>query len=195
MRSEKWAHLALPFSKVFLADRESRDRVFGYFKELDKAGALDDLSYVLTSLNETNFFDGLLAVFTCAEDPTDSICEGRSPLLTKEEILKVLNSVELDEETIRVGVSTGADIISVLRNNEKKYQEFAGRVVNFPFFSKARLNFISAFAKRYIEGFSEQDISYFKNLFLAREEGSDNPWLYDWMRSPQMNKKQFDYVF
>src|SRR5690606_36461908 len=54
--SSSWDHITEPIDKAFFQNRATRDRIFMHLKRLDEKGALDDLSYVATALNDTNFF-------------------------------------------------------------------------------------------------------------------------------------------
>jgi len=47
-----WDHLMEPFDQSFIENRFRRDRFFRHMRDLDKKNGLDDLGYVITSLNE-----------------------------------------------------------------------------------------------------------------------------------------------
>ncbi|RPJ79325.1 MAG: hypothetical protein EHM20_01745, partial [Alphaproteobacteria bacterium] len=80
--AESWDHMMAPVDQAFIENQQRRDQVFKNIRDLDSKGGLDDLSYVITALNETNFFDTTKVLFACVENPLDSQCltrNGRIP--------------------------------------------------------------------------------------------------------------------
>ena len=91
-----WNHFFSPVNEIFLNDRERRDRIFDHIRDLDSKRGLDDLSRVMTALNETNFYDGLLNLFNCSENPNRKECRDRDGRhLTKDQIKDLIKLVEL----------------------------------------------------------------------------------------------------
>ena len=83
-----WDHVMGPLDESFISNQERRDRFFKNVHDLDSLGGLDDLSYVIVALNETNFFDSTKAMFICVDNPTDALCADRSGRIPEKKSLK-----------------------------------------------------------------------------------------------------------
>lgn len=187
-----WNHFFSPVSNVFLNDRERRDRMFDHIRDLDSKRGLDDLSRVLTSLNETNFYDGLLNLFNCSENSNRKECKDREGRhLTKNQIKDLIKLVELKPVFIKAlsvlidnSMDTIGDDDEALRTEIKKffYDER---------FIKIRLKLVSSFAQKFIQGITPLEREFFKKLTITKWQGSENPYLYHWIQQPSFTSGLF----
>ncbi len=63
---QHWNNLMLPVSQHSLNDRNTLKQAIAVTQGLDQKDGLDDLGRVLTSLHDTNFYDGMNELFSCA---------------------------------------------------------------------------------------------------------------------------------
>ena len=84
--ADSWNHVFVPLNDAFLEGQENRNRTFKDIRDLDSVDGLDDLSHVITALNETNFFDSVKSMFKCIENPANDICNGRTNIPDKQKL-------------------------------------------------------------------------------------------------------------
>ncbi len=187
-----WNHFFGPVNDVFLNDRERRDRIFDHIRDLDSKRGLDDLSRVLTALNETNFYDGLLNLFNCSENPNRKECKDRDGRhLSKKQIKDLIKLVELKPVFIKA--------LSVLINNSMDTidtDDEALRVEIKKFFYderfiKIRLKLVSSFAQKFVQGITPLEREFFKKLTITKWQGSENPYVFHWIQQPSFTSGLF----
>jgi hypothetical protein len=187
-----WNHFFSPVNEVFLNDRERRDRIFDHIRDLDSKRGLDDLSRVLTALNETNFYDGLLNLFNCSENPSRKECRDRDGRhLSKKQIKDLIKLVELKPVFIKA--------LSVLINNSMDTigpddEALRAEIKKFFYddrFIKIRLKLVSSFAQKFVQGITPLEREFFKKLTITRWQGSEDPYLFHWIQQPSFTSGLF----
>ena len=184
---QHWNDLVAPFDEMFFGDRARRDRFIKYYQDLDNDGALDDLGRVITTLTDTNFYDGLNALFVCAESPDDPVCKGRENLVSKVEIKDLMLLLNRDSNLI-LGLS---NIINSFHNALGGDAETLRREItkfnNTTFFNKLRVLMVTKFAEQYLDGLQEGDLKLLRGLFSAKESRSNLNWMNQWIKRDDVN--------
>lgn len=187
-----WNHFFSPVNEIFLNDRERRDRIFDHIRDLDSKRGLDDLSRVMTALNETNFYDGLLNLFNCSENPNRKECRDRDGRhLTKDQIKDLIKLVELKPifvKALSILIDNSMDTIGEedesLRTEIKKFF-YDDRFINI------RLKLVSSFAQKFIQGITPLEREFFKKIAITKWQGSDDPYLFHWIKEPSFTSGLF----
>lgn len=186
---QHWNELVRPIDSIFFGDRERRDRFINYYKDLDDDNALDDLGRVITSLTDTNFYDGLNALFVCAENPESSICKNRELIVSKDEIKNLLLLLNRDPKILlRLSEVIDSFHSSLAGDSEELRRE----IVKFngtTFFKDLRVMAVSTFARKYLKGLSDKDTSFIRKVLAVKEPVSDSNWVNQWIRREDVSSK------
>jgi len=192
IRRDSWDHLMKPIDQSFMENQSRRERFFKNIRDLDAKNGLDDLSYVIVSLNETNFFDSTRAMFKCVEDPTWQGCAERTGRIPqKKSLKKIINLVDIDQETIARGSRLVRQLIKALGENQENVRTEINKFRENPLYVPLRLKLFDSFATKVREGLSEEDRTFLSKILLTGTVASNEPWIYQWLQSVKMSREKF----
>ena len=192
IRQDSWDHLIKPIDQAFISDHTRRDRFFSNIRDLDSKNGLDDLSYVLVSLNETNFFDSTKAMFKCVENAGDPIClerQGRIPL--KRSLKNIVSLIDIEQETIARASRLVRQLNKALGDNQESVRKEINKFRANPLYIPLRLKLIDAFAQKIKSGLTAEDRTFLSKIFLTGTTQGNEPWIYEWMQNSKMNRQKF----
>ena len=184
---QHWNDLVAPFDEIFFSDRARRDRFIKYYQDLDNDGALDDLGRVITALTDTNFYDGLNALFVCADAPDSSVCKGRHNLVSKNEIKDLMLMFNRDSSLILELSNIVNSFHNALGGDAEKLRREIVKFNNTTFFNKLRILIVTKFAKQYLDGLKDGDLRLLRGFFSAKESGSNLNWMNQWLKRDDVN--------
>ncbi len=188
---QHWNDLVVPIDEMFFGDRGRRDRFIKYYQDLDRDDALDDLGRVITALTDTNFYDGLNALFVCAENKEDSACENREELVSKDEIKNLILLLNRDPRLILELSKIIDGFHFALGKDAEPLRREIVKFNNTTFFNKLRILAVSKFAQKYLNGLKQGDIDLLKGFFLAKEGSSNQNWVNSWIKRDDVSE---DYL-
>lgn len=192
MSASSWDHIITPFDQAFIENQQRRDRFFRNIHELDDKNGLDDLSYVLVALNETNFFDSLKALFTCADNPLDPICMDRTGRIAEKKSLKnIIKLIDTNPETIENVSLVLKSLISALDGNQESLRTEINKLRASPLYISGRLRLIDTIASKIEAGYSEEDREFLAKVFLTGNSAGDTPWLHTWIQNSKLDRIKF----
>lgn len=192
VNADSWNHIMEPIDQAFIENQVRRDHVFKNIHDLDSKGGLDDLSYVISALNEKNFFDSAKTLFTCTENPINYEClerAGRIPL--KKSLKNIIHFVDVKPETFE---SFSFFIKALTKSLEGKQEVLRTEINKFrasPLYIPARLKIVDAIASKVNVGLSEEDRDFISKILLSRNSNEDTPWIYQWIQDSKMNREKF----
>lgn len=187
-----WDHLFKPIDEVFLNDKQRRDRVFDHVRELDSKRGLDDLSRVITALNETNFYDGLKDLFVCAETPSHPSCEKRNGKeLTKEEIKSAIKLVQIEPVALKAIALLISELIDSIGDDSENLREEIKKFFYEDRFVNGRLKLVSSIAQKFKQGLSPIEKEFYRKIPVTRWQDNDEPYLYTWIQKPTFTNAVF----
>lgn len=190
-----WNHMMMPVNDAILKNHSVRDRFFRNIRELDSKNGLDDLSFVLTALNETNFFDATKDLFDCVNDPTLEKCEKRQGRIPKKtELLKILDILGMDTKVLKYSSNFIKLLIEAYSNNKEPIREEVLKFIKVSDFIKFRLRLIDTMAQKGMTGMSAQDRSLLTKLLLVGNKETVTPWLYSWLHDERLGYENFSYI-
>lgn len=190
-----WNHMMLPINDAILKNHSVRDRFFRNIRDLDAKNGLDDLSFVLTALNETNFFDATKDLFDCVNDPSLDKCEkrrGRIP--RKTELVKILELLGIETTALKYSSNFMKLLIEAYSNNQEPIREEVLKFIKISDFIKFRLKLIDTVANKGIKGMSTQDRNLLSRLLLAGNRETKTPWLYSWLHDKRLGFDSFSFI-
>ena len=187
-----WDQVFAPVDEAYIENQTRRDRLFKNIRFLDSKGGLDDLSYVITALNETNFFDSTKAMFDCVENPSDFGClsrKGRIP--SKKSIKNIIKLIELKPDSIENFSRVIKVLVKALSGQEEVLRLEVNKFRSSPLYIPARLKLIDSLAAKMREGLSEDDRRFLAKILYSGEGGDSGPWIFEWIQNPSMNREVF----
>lgn len=189
---ESWNHFFRPIDDAFLNDKQRRDRVFDHVRELDSKGGLDDLSRVMTALNETNFYNGLRDLFVCSENPSHPNCKERKGReLSRSQIKDLLRLVELEPVFIKSLAVMINESMHAMGDDTEKLRDEIRKFFYKKEFVNVRLKLVSSIAQKYLQGLSPLERIFAKKILTTRFDDSEDPYLYHWVQRPIFNNAVF----
>jgi len=189
--SLSWDHFMAPIDKEFVENLTRRERVFSNIRELDAKNGLDDLSRVLVALNETNFFDALNALLSCAENPGLEICVGRDKIPTKSSLMNIIRIVDSNPKEILKGSNLIKFLTSSISGNEEKLRAEISKFITSPVFIDLRLRLFDAIAEKARMGLQDEDRVFLSKVLLTGSSDQALPWIYKWLNDSQMTREKF----
>ena len=187
-----WDQVFAPVDEAFIENQTRRDRLFKNIRYLDSQGGLDDLSYVLTALNETNFFDSTKAMFDCIENPSDLKCfsrKGRIP--SKKSIKNIIKLIDLKPDSIENFSRVIKVLVKVLSGQEEVLRLEVNKFRGSPLYIPARLKLVDALAAKMKAGLTEEDRRFLAKVLYSGDGGDSGPWIFEWIQNPSMNREVF----
>jgi hypothetical protein len=192
IQRDSWDHLMKPIDSAFFESSARRDRFFKNIRDLDAKNGLDDLSYVIVSLNETNFFDSTKAMFKCVDDQTGEGCEERKGRIPqKKSLKKIISLVDTDQDTIARTSRLVRLLIKALGENQESVRAEINKFRASPLYVPLRLKLFDAIAGKVKSGLVEEDRTFLSKVLLTGTASSNEPWIYQWFQSVNMNRKKF----
>ena len=187
-----WDHVMGPIDQTFITNQQRRDRVFRNIRELDSKGGLDDLSYVLVALNETNFFDSTKAMFSCVDNPLDPLCLSRVGRIPEKRSLKnIIRLMDVNPDSIDNISQFLKLFIKALDGHQEELRTEINKFRASPLYVPTRLALVDSIADKAREGFSDEDRGFAGKLLLTGNASGDAPWIYQWIQDVKMNRDKF----
>ncbi len=187
-----WDHLMAPIDQSFIENQQRRDRVFKNIRDLDSKGGLDDLSYVLVALNETNFFDSIKTLFSCVDNPSAIQCNNRLGRIPTERSLKnIIRIIDTNPENIETTSQLLKYFVEAIKGNEEPLRTEVNKFRLSPLYIPARIALIDAIADKAKKGLSSEDRTFISKILLTGDSKAEVPWLYSWVQSAQMTRTKF----
>ncbi len=187
-----WNHLMMPLNDAYLKNPAQKEKFFKNIRALDSRGGLDDLSFVITALTETNFFDATKLLFECVNDPSVNGCHSRKGQIpSRAELSKIIELIKIDPKAVSYGSNLIKNLIYAIKDHK---EEFRTEVLKFKKIDKyidLRLKLVDALANKSIEGLSSEDRLFLTKILLTGNEAGTEPWLYSWLHSPKLTKDLF----
>lgn len=192
IQRDSWDHFIKPIDQAFIENQTRRDRFFKNIRELDSKNGLDDLSYVLVALNETNFFDSTKAMFKCVETPGDEICQERAGRIPQKKSLKnVIKLIDVNSETIGRASRLFKVLFNVMGERQEDIRTEINKFRENPLYIPLRLKLIDALAYKTKTGLNNEDRKFISKILLTGSANSQEPWIYQWLQSLKMNRQKF----
>lgn len=196
IKGSDWDHIYVPIGKEFFDDRERRDRVFKYIKELDSKDGLDDLARVVTSLNETNFYDSLHVLFQCANTPDSKECKERAPnLLSKEQIKNIFRFMMIDSDLYAHSSNIIRNVVGAIGDDSEVIRTETLEFYKKTSFIKLRLSLVSRLLNTALKGITNEDRSFIAKIFFTITKEDGKPWLHRWFTNEKLTNDQFSRLF
>ena len=192
IRAASWDHLMAPIDQTFITNQKSRNRIFKYIHDLDAKGGLDDLSYVLVALNETNFFDSIKAMFTCVDDPGNLTCSNRTGKIpSKASLMNILKIIDSNPDTIDNLSTFVKHLIKAIGGKQEDIRLEINKFRASPFYIPLRLKLVDSLADKVKSGFTEDDRRLLSKILLTANRNGDALWIYQWVQDLKMNRAIF----
>lgn len=190
-----WNHMMMPINDAILKNHAVRDRFFRNIRDLDAKNGLDDLSFVLTALNETNFFDATKDLFDCVNDPSLEKCEKRQGRIPKKaELLKILDLMGMDTKALNYGSNFMKLLIEAYSNNKEPIREEVLKFIKVSDFIKFRLRLVDTLANKGMQGLTGQDRTLLTKLLLVGNPETKTPWIHSWLHDERLDYDKFSYI-
>lgn len=193
MPEESWNHVMGPVDKVFFDNEERRDRMIEALKELDRKSALDGLGSILTSLNETNFYDAFNELFVCADDPSDEVCSDRSLVLSKDEIQILLRGLNRSPDFFVNLEKVFAGFVYALGPHKDELKNHVRGFYDWPEFQEARLFLVNRIFEEFEDGLEISTIQEWRGLLTGGIRGESH-FLREWFNASYMNADRFNFL-
>jgi hypothetical protein len=190
--ADSWDHLMSPIDQAFIENQKRRDRVFKNIRELDSREGLDDLSYVLAALNETNFFDATKALFYCVDNRLDPMCvarPGRTP--EKSSLMNIIKIVDANPDTIDTLSFLLKMVVKSLDGQQENLRNEINKFRKSPLYIPARLKVMDSVSAKIRAGFSDEDRDFLSKILLTGSRNGDLSWIYQWVQDVKMNREKF----
>lgn len=190
--ASSWDHLMAPIDQAFIENHQRRDRVFKNIRDLDSKGGLDDLSYVIVALNETNFFDSTKTLFTCVENSLDPACLSRLGRVPEKKSLKnIIKVVDANPETLENLSQFIKLFVIALNGQEENLRTEINKFRSSPNYIASRLKLVDAIADKARAGLTDEDRQFVSKILLTSAKGKDSPWIYQWLQDLKMTREKF----
>jgi len=196
--SLSWNQIINPINDAFFSNLARRERVFEYTRSLDRSGGLDDLSFVLTSFFEKNFYNSLNDVFNCSETPNSEKCRSRDLIVSKSEIINIIKTIKLSKDELSDIAALARNFLSLLKNSEtdenreSDLKSVISKIVFTDKFSKSRLDFLDALSQGARKnGIAEKDINVISKTLSTIYSETNEPWLKHFLNRPTFSTKKF----
>lgn len=187
-----WDQVMAPIDQTFIENQVRRDRFFGNIRELDSKGGLNDLSYVINALNETNFFDSTKALFTCVQNPTDPSCASRvGRIPEKKSIKNIIKLIDTPPEAINNFSMFLKSFVKALDGHQEDLRNEINKFRAVPLYIPLRLKVFDSLADKARMGFSPEDHDFLSKVLLTATQNDENPWIYRWIQDVKMSREKF----
>ncbi|OFZ14330.1 MAG: hypothetical protein A2X86_05655 [Bdellovibrionales bacterium GWA2_49_15] len=150
VKRENWNHIMAPISDVMLDNLDVRDQLIALVKRLDERGALDDLSQVITALNDTNFFDGLNEMFICARE-NNIECTRKDRALSKAQIKNLLKILTVENATVDAMHDLLVFVIDNFIDGADSFKSEVRKFYKNPVFKQGRVDLVTVISNILIE--------------------------------------------
>lgn len=178
--SKNWNYISNRFDHKIFNDRAKRDRIFSLYKTLDKQNGLDDLSKVITALNDTNFYDALHYLYYCSEKKNEAECKKLNrKSVKKEDIEKYYQFFKFSQKDYDNFTSIVVDSSKALKNTNTLRNALMHLKAD-PEFLSLRINVVTQFLEHIKDGVLEPEREFVKNVMTSKN-GSQN-WIYSWLK-------------
>lgn len=185
---EDWNHLFSPINRELYNDIKTKKLLLGLTGELDDRNGLDDFGRVLTSLSDVNSYNGLYAVFTCANDPSSSICIEREVTGSRSDIENLIRELDSDPKMLGHILEVIDALLRGLSPYSKKIQKEIHAYYKDPSYIKMRVDFLDSFFKSFSGKKSKAEREFFRDLLR-----SDSPF-FRWLKQTYLSESELNKV-
>jgi len=189
--ADSWNHIFIPLNDAFLEGQENRNRTFKNIRDLDAGEGLDDLSHVITALNETNFFDSVKAMFKCIENPASEFCNGRKNIPDKQKLKQIIHILNINEDTISDLSELAKKLNIVLAPKQEVLRAEVNKFRDNKLYLLTRLRLVDAVLNKVKTGLTNEDRTFLKTILTIGDKAGNNSWIYSWLTSDKMNREKF----
>lgn len=187
-----WNHFFGPVDDAFLNNKEKRDRIFDHIRLLDSKRGLDDLSLVITALNETNFYDGLRNLFACAENVNHASCKNRKEkVLTKKNIKSLITLVDLEPIVIKALATLIREVVHSIGKDADGLKEEIKTFFYKENFVRSRLKLVDTLSQKVVQGLTPLEKEFYRKIPSTKWKDSNEAYLYSWIQRPSFTNAIF----
>ncbi len=189
VEKESWDFLVRPLNKHIFENRERRERLISYIQELDKSGALDDLSKIITPGTSKAFINIFNKIFNC---PDTSACNDESSFKTID-IKNMLKFLVADKGTYKQVLQLANKMIFFIKENEEMVLRVLSELVNNDQFKKLRLALLDELVLEISKsGFDQASYEIIENILT--KTGKDKIWILEWFRNEKLSFTTFQKI-
>ncbi len=186
-----WEVIFKDIGSEFFDNRARRDRMITSLRRLDSVGALDDLGFVITALNDTNFYNSINEFFICAKTPRSPSCRNRQLQgLTQEDFTRSLALIKQSDEVYLHIIELLKKTIQVVGNDEQLLKNVIVPFYRADEFQSVRIEIADQLVSKLSRGFSADEISFLKRM-LSPDGQEDLIFLYELIQAQDMNEQVF----
>lgn len=181
-----WDNLFLPISKRALNDRNVLKQSIAVTQVLEEQNGLDDLGNVITALSDSNFYDGMNELFSCAASEK---CQ-RASAPEKNDIVDAFGILELLRQVpseVQVVATAGVAALEELSSN---FSREVMKVLTSSEFIKKRVEMLDLLVKFATQPRTRLERAFLPQLFVAHTN-SEHGSLYTWLNSPYFGPQLF----
>jgi hypothetical protein len=189
VEQESWDFLVRPLNKHIFENRERRERLISYIQELDKSGALDDLSKIITPGTSKAFINIFNKIFNCIDTEA---CNDENSFKTID-IKNMLKFLVADKDTYKQVLHLANKVIFFIKENEEMVIRVLSELVNNDQFKKLRLSLLDELALEISKsGFDQASYEIIENILT--KTGKDKIWILEWFRNEKLTFNTFQKI-
>lgn len=195
IKEGSWNQLFTPINESILDNQVRKNKFFKSIHDLDNNKGLDDLSYVIEALNESNFFDAIKKMFLCIDSPSDEKCEHSIDKIPKRSSIKrILHLLDIPSETVEKGVAVLKEVNKGLAPQQEQLRNEINKFKISPMMTSLKIKLIDEIMRKFNLGLSDPDREFVTNIMLSKDNDK-NPWLYTWIQDQQLGRLKFRDLF
>lgn len=192
MKRDSWDQLIAPVNEAFLENKERKNKFFKSIHELDAKGGLDDLSYVIAALNESNFFDAIKGMFLCMDDSTAPECNDRLDRIpSRPSIKKILHILDIPPEVVEQNLAVIKDLSNSIGPMQEPLRNEINKFNSSPLMTKLKIQLIDELFKKINVGLTSADRELLSNIMLTPAGEKGTPWIYEWLHDEKLGREKF----
>lgn len=192
IQKHNWNHLMMPLNDAILKNPKQKERFFRNIRELDSVEGLDDLSFVINALTETNFYDATKDLFECIQDPTLKVCDNRQGRIpSKSDLIKILKFLEVEPKALSYTSNFMKHLIIAIGKEGEPFRSEVLKFAKVDKFIDMRLKVVDMVARKAEEGMSEEDRELLSKLMLIGNQDGSAPWIYSWLQNKDLTVEVF----
>lgn len=184
---DNWNKLLLPLSTYAFNDREVLRKSISVTQLLDEQNGLEDLGQVITALNDTNFYDGMNALFECASGSKS--CNRKNDV-EKSDVLNLFGATSVLKNNIDNLHSVMASAVNSLNVLSDDFSELVTGVLSSQEFISKRVEMLDLGIKFLTMPRSDLERNFLPSIF-AQTPSVDGLSLFSWVNSNEFNSDLF----
>lgn len=190
--ADSWNQIIAPVNEAFLENPIRKNKFFKSIHDLDSKGGLDDLSYVIASLNESNFFDSIKEMFTCMDNPQDKDCNNRLDRIpSRKSIKQILHVLDFPPEVVEQNILLWNELSKSLSPKQEELRSEINKFKSLPAVTSLKIQLLDEVFKKTKEGFSNTDREFLANVLVTPGADKETPWIYEWLHDAELGRDKF----